>query len=105
MAAGMAELAKRVQWVSKELGDGLGYDIRSFDFEGNELFLEVKTTTGGRATAFYVSNNEVAVSERKAHAYRLVRVFDFPDKPRFFTLSGSLSESLTLEPTSYRARV
>lgn len=104
-AAGMADLANRVQWVSKELGDGLGYDIRSFDFEGNELFLEVKTTTGGRATAFFVSNNEVAVSEEKAQAYRLVRVFDFPDKPRFFTLSGSLAESLRLEPTSYRARV
>ncbi|MGX0976073.1 hypothetical protein ACSSVY_001787 [Roseovarius sp. MBR-51] len=101
----MADLAKRVRWVSKELGDGLGYDIRSFDLEGNELFLEVKTTTGGLATAFYVSNNEVAVSEEKAQSYHLVRVFNFPDKPRFFTLSGRLSETLKLEPTSYRARV
>ncbi|WP_298559376.1 DUF3883 domain-containing protein [uncultured Aliiroseovarius sp.] len=103
--AGKEELAKRVKWVSKELGDGLGYDVRSFDLDGSEIFLEVKTTTSGRATPFFVSNNEVAVSEEKGKAYRLVRVFNFPDKPRFFTLSGCLSDVLQLEATSYRARV
>lgn len=102
---GINDLAKRVAWVSKELGDGLGYDIRSFDLDGRELFLEVKTTTSGRATPFFVSNNEVAVSEQKGTAFRLVRVFDFLKNPRFFTLSGSLSDTLSLEPTSYRARV
>ncbi|WP_246035902.1 DUF3883 domain-containing protein [Aliishimia ponticola] len=105
IAAGKEDLAKRVNWVSKELGDGLGYDIRSFDPDGSEVFLEVKTTTSGRATPFFVSNNEVAVSEEKGNAYRLVRVFNFPEKPRFFTLEGSLSDVLQLEATSYRARV
>ncbi len=103
--AGENELAKRVAWVSKEYGDGFGYDIRSFDLDGSEIFLEVKTTTGGRATPFFVSTNEVYVSEEKGTSYRLVRVFDFLKKPRFFTLSGSLSNSVKLEATSYRARV
>ncbi len=104
-AAGEAELASRVKWVSKELGDGLGYDIRSFEPDGSEIFLEVKTTTGGRATPFFVSNNEVMVSGEKGDSYRLIRVFNFPDQPRFFTLSGDLTEVLQLEPTSFRARV
>lgn len=104
-AAGKVDLAKRVKWVSKELGDGLGYDIRSFDLDGNEVFLEVKTTTSGRAAPFFVSNNEVVVSEEKGDAYRLVRVFNFPTKPRLFSLVGGLSDVLQLEATSYRARV
>jgi len=104
-AAGRVDLAKRVKWVSKDIGDGLGYDIRSFDQDGNEVFLEVKTTTSGRATPFFVSNNEVAVSGEKGDSYRLVRVFNFSKKPRFFSLTGSLSEVLQLEATSYRARV
>jgi len=103
--AGQNELAKRVSWVSKELGDGLGYDIRSFEIDGSEIFLEVKTTTSGRATPFFVSANEVSVSEVKGASYRLVRVYGFPNQPRFFTLNGSLSVSLQLEATSYRARV
>ena len=103
--AGQSELAKRVSWVSKELGDGLGYDIRSFEIDGSEIFLEVKTTTSGRATPFFVSANEVSVSEVKGASYRLVRVYGFPNQPRFFTLNGSLSVSLQLEATSYRARV
>lgn len=103
--AGQSELAKRVSWVSKELGDGLGYDIRSFEIDGSEIFLEVKTTTSGRAAPFFVSANEVSVSEVKGASYRLVRVYGFPNQPRFFTLNGSLSVSLQLEATSYRARV
>ncbi|MGJ8530383.1 DUF3883 domain-containing protein [Maritalea sp.] len=75
------------------------------DDDGSEIFLEVKTTTSGRATPFFVSSNEVSVSEEKGTAYRLVRVFGFPAQPRFFTLSGSLSDSVQLEATSYRARV
>ncbi|GAB5431030.1 MAG: hypothetical protein EpisKO_04000 [Epibacterium sp.] len=104
-SAGRVDLASRVKWVSKDIGDGLGYDIRSFDQDGNEVFLEVKTTNSGRATPFFVSNNEVAVSEEKGESYRLVRVFNFSKKPRFFSLAGSLSEGLQLEATSYRARV
>lgn len=104
-AAGKEELSKRVAWVSKEIGDGLGYDIKSFEADGNEIFLEVKTTASGRATPFFVSNNEVVVSNEKGPAYRLVRVFNFSKKPRLFTLSGSLSDTLELEATSYRARI
>ena len=103
--AGQGRLADRVSWVSKEIGDGLGYDIVSFDENGTEIFLEVKTTTGGKATPFFVSNNEVAVSEEKCALYRLIRVYDFPNDPKFFSLAGNLAESLELEATSYRARI
>lgn len=103
--AGLTNLAEKVVWVSKEIGDGLGYDISSFDSDGSEIFLEVKTTSGGKATPFYVSKNEIDVSASKGPAYRLVRVYRFPQAPKFFTISGNLTETLLIEAISYRARV
>lgn len=103
--AGRDDLAQKVQWVSKELGDGLGYDIVSFTNTGQRLYLEVKTTRGKKAAPFFVSSNEVIVSEEKGDAYRLVRLYGYPTKPRFFILSGSLRQSLQLEATVYRARL
>jgi len=47
-AAKRDDLAARVDWVSETCGDGLGFDILSFDPEdGAELFLEIKTTCLG----------------------------------------------------------
>jgi hypothetical protein len=40
-------LADQIDWVASRLGDGLGYDIVSFDGNGDELYLEVKTTNAG----------------------------------------------------------
>src|SRR5579885_1285474 len=40
-------------------GDGLGYAIQSFDETGNEIFIEVKTTSAGKNRAFPVSRAEL----------------------------------------------
>ena len=103
-AAGREDLAARVSWASKEIGDGLGYDIKSFTVDGRDILIEVKTTTGRKDVPFFVTENELAVSEDKALAYRLYRVFDFLEEPRLFILSGSMRESLELEAIAYRAR-
>jgi len=44
---GAHKLADRVDHVSKSKGDGLGYDVLSFDADGKERFIEVKTTAFG----------------------------------------------------------
>lgn len=41
---GRQDLASQVEHVSETLGDGVGYDILSFDKYGNEKYIEVKTT-------------------------------------------------------------
>ena len=57
---GRKDLSERVRWVSKEDGDGLGYDISSFDENGNEIFIEVKATAKpATRLQFYISANEV----------------------------------------------
>lgn len=54
------DLAQRVIWVSKEVGDGFGYDIFSFNLQSNhEKLLEVKgTTKADNEYNFELSPNE-----------------------------------------------
>jgi hypothetical protein len=103
--AGRGDLAKRVRWVSKEIGDGAGYDIQTFDVSGSELLVEVKTTNLHRRFPFVATRNEVRVSEASEERYRLYRLFQFARDPRFFILPGALSRSCILEPRSFTARV
>ena len=51
-SAGRDDLAGRVRWVSREDGDGAGYDILSFNRNGDKRLLEVKTTNGPATTPF-----------------------------------------------------
>ena len=55
-----SDLAQRVIWVSKEVGDGFGYDIFSFNLQSNhEKLLEVKgTTKADNEYSFELSPNE-----------------------------------------------
>lgn len=101
---GRDDLAGRVEWVAETRGDGLGFDVLSFDErDESERLVEVKTTGLGRFFPFYVTRAEVACSETAAAEYRLYRVFDFGQRPRLYTLAGPLSAVLRLDPVQYRA--
>lgn len=102
---GRKVLANRVEHVSKTQGDGLGYDILSFEVSGKERLIEVKTTSFGQFTPFYVSRNELVRSQTDADLYHLHRIFDFRSKPRFFEISGEIASRCNLEPVSYLARL
>ncbi len=101
--AGHRTLAERMEHVSQTQGDGLGYDILSFETTGRERLIEVKTTGFGAMTPFFASRREVAVSEERAEQFSIYRVFKFRDAPKLFVLPGSLRESCTLDPVQYRA--
>ena len=68
----------------------------SFDEQGKEKFIEVKTTNASAMTPFYVSPREPAVADQKGARYKLYRVFDFGGNPRVFALEGPLSNRLHL---------
>jgi len=101
--AGERSLADRIEHVARTQGDGLGYDIRSFEVGGQDRLIEVKTTHFGALTPFFASRNEVEVSEERRDEYQLYRLFSFRAEPRLFTLAGSLRSSCQLEPFSYSA--
>jgi len=103
-SAGRADLARKVRWVAKEDGDGLGYDIESFTPEGHSRLIEVKTTNGAERTPFMITRNELAVARERKAEWRLVRVSDFRRTPKAFELVPPLDAHVSLEPTSFRAR-
>lgn len=100
---GRRQLADRVEHVSKSLGDGLGYDVLSFDMDGRERMIEVKTTTFGRDTPFFVSRGELALSRNIESQFHLYRLFQFRKEPRLFDLHGSLDLHCVLDPITYKA--
>lgn len=100
---GAGDLAARVKHVSVEEGDGLGYDIRSFEADGRERFVEVKTTSFGERTPFFVSANEARFARDHADCFRLYRLFEFRAAPRLFELAGPIERHCLLDATTYRA--
>ena len=101
---GRPRLADAVTHVSQEEGDGLGYDVRSYDLAGQEKFIEVKTTRRGPQWPMKISSNEVRFSNEEAGRFHLYRVFDF-DRPRrgLYELPGRIEDSCQLRPAVYDA--
>lgn len=101
---GRKDLAERIDHIAAK-GDGPGYDIHSFDADGRDRLIEVKTTRlKGEMTPFFASRREVDVSTEHHSSYHLYRVFRFDD-PKLFIVRGSLQERFQLDPWSYKARV
>lgn len=68
---GVGQLADRVEHVSETQGDGLGYDVLSYESDGSERYIEVKTTAHDAVTPFFVSSNEVEFAREQAEQFRL----------------------------------
>ncbi|MCP3418909.1 MULTISPECIES: DUF3883 domain-containing protein [Bradyrhizobium] len=98
-----SDLAKKVRWVSMEDGDGAGYDVLSFDAQGKERFLEVKTTVGSQTAPFYMTRNELSFSRERPKEFRICRLYDFLKAPKMFELAPPLEKLVSLEPLSYEA--
>lgn len=99
---GKPDLAEKVERISETRGDGAGYDVLSFEEDGTERYIEVKTTNSGKNYPFYISANELDFSEDFSEKYYLYRVFNFKKSPKLFMLKGSLKERYELTPTVYR---
>lgn len=101
---GKKHLAERIEHVSVTKGDGLGYDILSFDSTGKERFVEVKTTAFAKETPFFASNNEVLFAREMLEQFHLYRLFDFRKVPKLFSLQGDIERYCRLDPVSYRCQ-
>lgn len=102
-SAGKRNLANRIDHVAVSQGDGLGYDVLSFETDGRERLIEVKTTRFGPLTPFFASRNEVNFSADQHKRFQLYRLFKFSEQPRLFTLPGSLRLTCRLDPVQFSA--
>jgi len=63
---GKTKLAKQVKNVGKE---NRGYDILSFEKDGSEKYIEVKSTMSPSNSEFYITKNEVDYMEDKENSW------------------------------------
>lgn len=104
LAAGREDLSTKVEWVADSYGDGLGFDVLSFDEDNeSERFLEVKTTGLGKFFPFYVTANELRCSESEPDRFHLYRLFNFSTDAKLYVLRGALSKTCKLDAIQYRA--
>jgi len=99
------EVNKLVKWVSEE-NDNEGYDILSYDSEGNEIHIEVKTSASSKnVMRFYLTKNEYDRLLTDP-AYELYYVFDTKtSKPKLHILDieGIRSGEIAVETEVYLA--
>jgi hypothetical protein len=101
--AGRNDLAEDVRWVADLDGDGYGYDVRSFESDGQERLLEIKTTCGHERTAFWLTRREIDVAAEKCGIYRIRRVFHFRNRAQMFEVAPPLEEGLLMSPATFLA--
>ena len=96
----LVSLADKVKWISQE-SVGEGYDILSFEDDGSERWIEVKSTSG-KGKVFEMSNNEWETAVQAENKYYIYRVTDVRSKkpginiyrnPKQLELEGSITKS------------
>lgn len=101
-AAGKEKLAEKVRHVSEVDGDGLGYDILSYDPTGQIRLIEVKTTSGPATTDFFLTRLEREVSVERSDVWQLHRVHLFYKNPSIFVIKPPLDQAVNLRPETWR---
>ena len=106
---GRDDLSDKVKWISRDSGDGYGYDILSYDFDKNgkeyEIHIEVKSTTNLNDD-FIMSSNELKYARENKDTYRLYRVARVKsDSPVCKVIEVDLDELFEFEPSEYRVSV
>lgn len=99
------DLAKKIIHVSQKLGDGAGYDILSYDVDGSEILIEVKTTLKGKKAGFFITANEFDCARHHRENYKIYRIYEFnpnSNSGKFFRLSVEQLEKMRLIPLQYK---
>lgn len=100
-------LISQIKHTSKDSGDGTGFDIQSFDREGNKIFIEVKTTKGRQNSTFFITRNELERSKIEKHNYYLYRLYNYNEKEHtadLLIINGDLTNICDF-PTIYKINI
>lgn len=97
-------LINQIKHTSKDEGDGTGFDIQSFDINGNKIFIEVKTTKGRQNSTFFVTRNELERSKIEKDNYYLYRLYNYNEQVEtadLLIIQGDLTNICEF-PTTYK---
>lgn len=105
--AGKPQLADKVRWISQE-STFEGYDIFSYEPNGTQKLIEVKSTQGSSNT-FEMSDHEWTVARRAGADYYIYRVTDVRTKPSLRILQNPIalesSGDLAKLPSGWRVTI
>ena len=102
--ANKVELADKIKHISL-VNDAAGYDILSFNEDGSERYIEVKTTKGPIGTDFFISPGEIKFSKVNKEYY-IYRVFEFLSEKmtgKIYIKKGDVEINFNLKPLQFKA--
>ena len=103
IAAGRPDLSKLVVATRNTIGNTAKFDVQSYEIDGSERYIEVKTTTGAANNKIHISEAEVNFSEKHASHYYLYRVYNYSPitgNADYYILPGAIDRT-DLSPTNY----
>ena len=95
--SGREGLANRIVKQYEDLSFSPGYDIQSFDKEGNEKYIEVKSSKNKKKDYFEISANERTAAKEKGDAYFIYQVTNALTNPK---ISNVIQNPMSFEPQS-----
>lgn len=97
---GLGKLAEKVKFAKH----GQGYDVLSYNKNGSEIYIEVKTTSGNEKRPFYLSQNEKLFFERNSRKYLIYRLYnyDFDKNYADFFIVTNIENQLLFQPTEFK---
>jgi hypothetical protein len=81
-----------------------GYDIISYDEFGQEIYIEVKTTTTDEIYDFYITKNEIEFARRNKN-HKIYRLIKFNESPELIIIDNfcqKIDHELKLIPLSWK---
>ena len=84
------------------------FDILSFDENGQEKYIEVKTTLGGADTPFFISKNSYDMMQRHPTNYWIYRLYNFDlnkNVAEYFQVSSMNQDKLIIEPLQFKVSI
>ena len=100
-------MADKIVKQYDDLSSFPGYDIQSFDKDGNKIFIEVKSTKTKKKSYFEISENEINAAKRHGKNYHIYHVTDALINPKITRvikdpISYVSQNKIVLEPIAYK---
>ncbi len=104
---GLNNLSELIVKQYEDLSFFPGYDIQSFDENGNKIYIEVKSTKGKNKSYFEISENEIRAAKELGNSYYIYQVTNALTNPKISTVIANLcnfkdQEKIQIEPILYR---
>ena len=105
---GYNNLIEKIEHVSKTKGDGLGYDILSYDIIDSNIvpiYIEVKGTTLDESSPFDITKNELEIAKIHGKNYKIYRVSSLGNGiAKCFIIDGEeMFKKLDFEAINFKA--